>query len=506
MDQRKFYLTTAIDYANGVPHLGHILEKIQADCIARYRRLRGERVHFVSGLDEHGQTIAQTARCAGVTPQAWVDEIANAYGDALRTVAVSCDDFIRTTEARHARAVREVLRRIGHLHPGDIYEAPCTGSYCGGCEAFQLPRHLVDGRCAVHPTIDLEWVEERVRFFRLSAYTTRLRAHYEAHPDFVLPEATFDQIWNLVTGELHDFAISRSQLTWGVPFPGAPGHTVHVWFDALVNYLSATGFPEQGYEELWSADLQIVGPDIARFHAVLWPAMLIAAGLELPRQIWAHGWLRMHGARFSKTAGVHVALSEAVERHGADALRYFLLVTMPWEGDGEFSWERFDAVYATSLAGTLGKLTSRALAIMVRCCEGRVPATDTDGELDQSHRTVLGAYGAAMNALHVSDGALQLERLARLTNRYVDEWSPFDAEATRSAGELDEKLAALHRALVRIAALAQPFMPGKSEELYRALGGRDPLACLRWDELAHPSTAGWRVVAGKPLFLQQGLR
>lgn len=503
--QRTVYITTAIDYANGAPHLGHALEKIQADCIVRYGRLRGERVHFVTGLDEHGQTIAQTAASAGVAPQAWVDEIAAAYSRALQSLGVSCDDFIRTTEPRHARAVEEVLRRIAQLHPGDIYEAACSGSYCGGCEVFKLPSDLVDGRCADHPTIDAEWVEEQGLFFRLSAYSARLRALYEAHPDFLVPDAAFDQIRNLAAGEIQDFAISRGPLPWGLPFPGAPGHTVHVWFDALVNYLSAIGFPEQGYEQFWPPDLQIVGPDIARFHAVLWPAMLMAAGLEPPRQIWVHGWLKTNGARFSKSAGVHVALSEAVERHGADALRYFLLATMPWQGDGEFSWERFDGFCSTGLAGNLGNLTSRALAMMIRCNEGRVPAADEDGALDQSHRAVLAGYGAAMSALHLSEGAIELDRLGSLANRHMDELLPYFPPGARSTAELDEQLAALHRALVRIAALAQPFMPGMATELYRMLGGRGSIAELRWDELAHPSTAGWQVVCGEPLLPDGGL-
>jgi methionyl-tRNA synthetase len=445
-------------------------------------------VHFVTGLDEHGQTVARTARNAGATPEAWVDAVAADYRRALQALDVSCDDFIRTTEPRHAQAVHEVLRRIRQLHPGDIYEAACAGFYCSGCEAFTLSSDLVDGRCANHPTMEIEWVEEQSHVFRLSAYAERLHAFYETHPDFLVPPVKFEEILTLVAGGLQELVITRSQLPWGIPFPDARGQTVHVWFDALVNYLSATGFPDERYEELWPADVQIIGPDITRYHAVVWPAMLMAAGLELPRQVWVHGWLRTNGARFSKTGAIHVTLQEAIERHGPDALRYFLLLAMPWEGDGEFSWERFDSVYATTLARNLGDLASRLIARIIRDCDGLVPAAHADGELDRSHRDVLERYRTAMQTLQLSDGARQLERLGSLANRYLDE---------RSDGET---LAALHRALVRIAALAQPFMPGKAEELYRALGGRGSVTTLRWEEVAHPATAGWQVVFGAPLF------
>jgi methionyl-tRNA synthetase len=497
MARSTFYVTTAIDYANDLPHLGNVLEKVQADCIARYRRLSGDRVHFVTGMDEHGQTVAWKAASRAAAPHVWVDAIAAAYQEVLRTLAISCDDFIRTTEPRHARAVRDVLRRILQLHPADVYEAACTGFYCAGCEAFKADDDLVEGRCEAHPTIALEWVEERNHFFRLSAYAPRLRAYFEAHPEFVVPAVRFEEARRLVASGLRDVAISRRGVRWGMTFPDAPEHTVYVWFDALVNYLSATGFPDDRYDQLWPADLHIVGPDIMRFHAVLWPAMLMAAELELPRQIWAHGWLKTNGARFSKTAGVGISLQEAIERHGPDALRYFLLLAMPWDGDGEFSWERFESVYTAELATNLGSLASRTLALISGQREGRVPPAAADGELDRSHRSVLERYREVMDALRLSEGALELGRLGRLANRHLDERGI--AEASRAAGQ-DQALAELHRALVRVAALAYPFMPAKAEELYRALGGHGSIAMLRWEQVAQPDTAGWQVVSGDPLF------
>lgn len=490
---RPFYLTTAIDYANGPPHLGHALEKIQADCVARYRRLGGQPVHFVTGLDEHGQTVARTADDAGFTPQAWVDAIAARYRETLEGLSISFDDFIRTTEPRHARAVREVLRRIRRFAPADIYVARCSGFYCAGCEMFK-PSDDLAGRCPEHPAVELEWVDERAHFFRLSAYAERLQAHYEAEPQFVVPPGRFEEIRALVSGGLRDVPISRSQPPWGIRFPGAPRHTLHVWFDALVNYLSATGFPDERYEGLWPADLQLVGPDIARFHAVLWPAMLMAARLELPRQIWAHGWLKADGARFSKLAGVGVTLEDAIERHGPDVLRYYLLLAMPWEGDGQFSWERFDAVAAGQADG-LETLLTQGVAFIARHRQGLIPQADAERDLDRAHRRVVERYRAAMDALQLAEGAHQLRLLESTLSCYLDERS-----RAKGIADLDETAAVLHRALVRIAALAQPFVPSTADSLYRTLGGHGSLAELGWTEVVHPRTAGWQVIAGEPLF------
>lgn len=487
-----FYLTTAIDYANGPPHLGHALEKIQADCVARYRRLGGHPVHFVTGLDEHGQTVARTAADAGFTPQAWVDAVAARYRETLEGLSISFDDFIRTTEPRHARAVREVLRRIRRFAPADIYVARCSGFYCAGCEMFK-PSDDLAGRCPDHPAVELEWIDERAHFFRLSAYAERLRSHYEAHPEFVVPPGRFEEIRVLVLGELRDVPISRSQPPWGIRFPGAPRHTLHVWFDALVNYLSATGFPDKRYERLWPADLQLVGPDIARFHGVLWPAMLMAARLELPRQIWAHGWLKADGARFSKLAGVGMKLEDAIERHGPDVLRYYLLLAMPWEGDGQFSWERFDVV-AAGLADGLGALLTQGVAFVAQHRQGRIPPADAEGELDRAQRRVVERYRAAMDALQLVEGAHQLRLLESTSRRYLDERS-----RAKRVADLDETAAVLHRALVRIAALAHPFMPGTADRLYRILGGHGSVAELEWATILQPPTAGWQVIAGEPL-------
>jgi methionyl-tRNA synthetase len=298
----KFYITTAIDYSNGDPHLGHAYEKIGADCIARYRRLRGQRVYFVIGMDEHGQKVAQSAEAAGVETQDWVDDIASRFQTAWTELSISYTDLIRTTEERHRRCVEELINRIDDEH---FFEGTYAGYYCVGCEAFKQERELVDGHCPAHPAREIKWVEEPNYFFRQSAFAKQLLDLYDRSPDFLRPASKMNEIRNVVSDGLQDISVSR-RVPWGIPWPHDPKHTVYVWFDALPNYLTATGFPDAGFEEMWPADLHVIGPDIARFHAALWPAMLMAAKLPVPKGVWAHGWMTFSGSRFSKSEGVTV--------------------------------------------------------------------------------------------------------------------------------------------------------------------------------------------------------
>ncbi len=317
----KFYLTTAIDYSNGDPHLGHALEKVGADCIARYRRLRGDQVHFLMGMDEHSQSVIQAAARGNVTPRAWVDRMAGTFADYWRRLECSNDDWIRTTEPRHVRGVVALLERIQRLRPADLYVADYEGLYCTGCEEFKSPAQIANGHCIEHPTLELIPTKERNHFFRLSAYGQRLLALIASGEFRVEPAIRRNEVVRLLEDGPQDVSISRQRLPWGIPFPGDSEQTVYVWFDALINYLSATGFPEPGYDRLWPADLHVVGKGITRFHCVIWPAMLLAADLALPRLVWAHGYVQWEGAKMSKTAGTAVSVGAAIERHGADALR-----------------------------------------------------------------------------------------------------------------------------------------------------------------------------------------
>jgi methionyl-tRNA synthetase len=494
---RKYYLTTAIDYANGEPHLGHAFEKIGADCVARYRRLRGDQVHFVIGMDEHGQKVAQAAEEAGVSPQVWVDGIAARFRAAWSELDISHDDFIRTTEPRHTRAVQELFRRIQER--GHVYEGIYRGYYCVGCESFKLERDLDGaGRCPLHPTLETKWVEEPNFFFRLSAFAPWLLERYTADPAFVRPRAKLNEIRNVVTEALQDISVSRARVPWGIPWPNDPTHTVYVWFEALINYLSATGFPNAGFQDLWPADLHVIGPDIVRFHAALWPAMLHAAGLEPPKGVWCHGWVNTQGARFSKSAGVRLTLREAIDRHGPDALRYFLLAEVPWDGDGNFTWERFDARYTAELADGYGNLVSRVLAMIHRYREGVTPAGDVTTDLDAASDTAWRRYADTMDAHLLHEGAAVAARLVTEANGFIERRAPWALARAGDAKALDETLAATARAIARVTLMLSPFIPRKAELVWRALGNDARVVRSVTGEL--PSLSGKQVTKLPPLF------
>ena len=497
MADRRFYLTTAIDYSNGDPHLGHALEKIGADCIARYARLRGDRVHFLMGMDEHSQSVIQAAARAGVSPRDWVDRLALRFEQFWKRLECSNDDWIRTTEPRHVRGVVALLERIQQNRPDDLYVADYEGLYCTGCEEFKQPAQIENGRCIEHPTLDLVPTRERNHFFRLSAYGQRLLKLITTGQFRVDPEIRRNEVLRLLEAGLQDVSISRQRLPWGIPFPDDPDQTVYVWFDALINYLSATGFPEPGYEKLWPADLHVVGKGITRFHCVIWPAMLLAAGLELPKRVWAHGYVQWEGTKMSKTAGTAVSLDTAIERHGADALRYFLLREVGFENDGNFTWERFDARYSSDLADTFGNLVSRALSMVQRYRDGIVPADAGDSPLERDTQEALRAYGAAMDALDLQQGATVIIELASRANRYVEETAPWKLAKEKKDKELDAVLANLVRVVARLAVMATPFMPAKAAEVWSLLGAPHPPGIR---ELAGLSVAGQRVSKPPPLF------
>ncbi len=497
----KFYITTAIDYSNGEPHLGHAYEKLGADCVARYRRLRGDRVHFVMGMDEHGQKVAQSADEAGVDRRAWVDRIAATFASAWSTLAISHDDFIRTTELRHRRAVEELLRRMQQA--GYISQGTYAGYYCVGCEAFKLEKDLDErGRCPLHPTREIKWVEEENYFFRIGAFRQRLLDHYAAHPDFVRPTAKLNEVRNIVEEWTDDqrLSVTRARLPWGIPWPDDPNHTVYVWIEALMNYVSATGFPDPCYRELWPADMHVIGPDIVRFHAAFWPAMLMAAGLPLPRLVWCHGWINLEGARFSKSAGVRVTLDEIVARHGPDALRYFVLREVPWHGDGAFTWERFDARYTADLADGYGNLVSRVLAMITRYLEGTVPPQQGATPLDRAGAETVARYREAMDAHLLHEGAAAAWQHVAHANAFVEEAAPWSLAKRGETAALGAALGALWRAVTRVSLMASPFLPNKTQIAWGALGHSGSIAAARWPALEHPPPPGGAPSKPPPLF------
>lgn len=503
----RFYITTAIDYANGDPHLGHALEKIGADVIARYRRMTGDEVHLCIGMDEHGQKVQQTAAKEGVPPQAFTDTIAARFQAMWARLGIQYDQFIRTTDAHHKAGVQALIRRIAERNPDDFYEQSYRGMYCVGCEAFKQDADIVEGRCALHPTRVLEEVEERNWFFRLSKYQPFLEQLLRDTPSFIEPESRRNEILGLLAQGLEDISASRARLDWAVPFP-LPLSTgevqgTYVWFDALPNYLTATGFPDAGYETRWPADVHIIGKDITRFHVVIWPAMLQAAGLPLPKQVWAHGFVSLGGERFSKSAGVKLDLGEAIDRFGADAFRYVLLRDVPFDGDGNFSWERFEERYTSDLANAFGNLASRAMAMVEKYCDGVVPTAERPA-VERDDDADIASYREAMSGTRgwlLHEGLAAVARLTARANEYTAATAPWAVakDAARRV-ELEVILASLIRRIARQTVLLAPFMPEKVEAVWAQLGAPGRAQEQRIAALEALDPAGWRVTKGDALF------
>jgi methionyl-tRNA synthetase len=503
----KYYLTTAIDYANGEPHIGHAYEKIAADVIARYRRQLGDDVHFLIGMDEHGQKVAQAAAQRGITPQQQTDEIAGKFQAMWQRLGISHDQFMRTTDDSHKAGVRALIKRIFDNNPDDFYERSYKGWYCVGCEAFKQDAEIVDGRCTLHPTRTLEWVEERNWFFRLTKYQEFLRRLHADRPEFLQPDTRRNEILSILEEGLEDISASRSRLTWGVPFPAplstGETQTTYVWFDALPNYLTATGFPARGYKDRWPAQLHVIGKDITRFHSIIWPAMLQAAELPLPERVWAHGFVLLGGERFSKSAGVKLDLYEAIDRYGPDAFRYYLLREVPFDTDGSFSWERFEQVYTSELANTWGNLASRAIAMIEKYCDSVVPPA-AQTEVDRADAVELEGYHASMNGSRgflLHDGLRRAMACAIRGNEYVQTMQPWTlAKSPDSRGALETTLGTLARTLARQTAMLAPFVPGKAQTVWEQLGAPGRVEDQRFDSLNQLDATGWRVRKGEPLF------
>ncbi|HMC77591.1 MAG TPA: class I tRNA ligase family protein, partial [Vicinamibacterales bacterium] len=375
----RFYLTTAIDYVNGPPHLGHAYEKITADAIARYKRLSGFDTWFVIGNDEHSQNVYRLAKEQGLDPLAYCDRMEGEYRAVWKLLDISYDDFIRTTQPRHRASVQELVRRIAA--GGDVYEGFYEGWYCVGCEAFKQEKDLVDGKCPLHSTVD--WIKEKNHFFRLSKYRDPLLAHIAAHPEFIEPEARRNEILKLLESGLDDISISRAGQAWGIPVPHDPSSVVYVWFDALINYASAVGFgtDEAVFARWWPAELHVIGKDITRFHTVIWPAMLMSAGLPVPRQVFGHGFMSVDGQRMSKSLGNVVNPTDAVAKVGVDPLRLYLIKEVTYGGDGDFSWARLQERYNVDFANNLGNLVSRIAAMADKYRGGRLAPAEAPGRL-----------------------------------------------------------------------------------------------------------------------------
>jgi methionyl-tRNA synthetase len=472
---RPFFVTTPIYYVNDTPHLGHAYPTVAADALARFMRLDGRRVKFLTGTDEHGQKVERSAQALGLTPQQFADRVSAAFREMDRLLDISYDDYIRTTEERHIRGVQALWQELERR--GEIYLGRFAGWYCVRDEAFYDESELIDGKA---PTgAEVEWLEEENYFFRLSAWQERLLAFYETHPDAIAPRSRRNEVMSFVRSGLKDLSISRTSFSWGIPVPENPDHVIYVWLDALTNYITALGYPNVENSELstfWPTALHIVGKDILRFHAVYWPAFLMAAGIEPPRRIFAHGWWTVEGEKMSKSLGNGIPPDVLVERYGVDPARYFLLREMPFGSDGDFSHRAVVGRLNGDLANDFGNLAQRVLVMINRDCNAQVPEpaifATADTALQSAARGLLEIVRD-----HVSEQAfhLALEAIWRVVadaNRYVDEQAPWVLRRSDPA-RMRTVLYTLAETIRHLAILTQPFMPGSARKLLDQLAIAD---------------------------------
>ena len=472
----RFYVTTPIYYVNGAPHIGHAYTSIAADVIARWKRLDGNDVFFLTGTDEHGQKVQAAAAEAGLSPQQFVDRVSADFRDMADRMGISYDDFIRTTEERHKRGCAALWQRLADA--GEIYLGSYDGWYAVRDEAFYDEDELTvrpDGTRVAPSGAPVEWVREPSWFFRLSAWQDRLLAHYDANPDFIGPESRRREVLSFVRGGLRDLSISRSTFSWGVPVPGDPGHVMYVWLDALANYITAMGFPDQQAArwQYWPAQLHLVGKEIIRFHAVYWPAFLMAAGLDLPRRVFSNGWLTMEGEKMSKSIGNVVDTRTLAEEFGVDPVRFYLLREVPFGNDGSFSRKALISRLNVELANDLGNLAQRSLSLIARNCEGRLPGRGADTEDDAGLRLSITALPQAV-AQHIDrqafgDALEEVWRVIRAGNAYIDRQAPWALRRTDPA-RMADVLRLLADLLRGVATVLQPFMPGSMAAMLDQLG------------------------------------
>jgi methionyl-tRNA synthetase len=476
----KFYITTPIYYVNDVPHMGHAYTTIAADVLARYHRLMGDDVFFLTGTDEHGQNIERVAAEKKITPKEYCDTVVAQFRDAWRTLDISNDYFVRTTDERHIQAVSKFAAAL--LASGDVYRGQYKGWYCPRCEAFFQPEELLpEHLCPIHKR-DCEWTEEENYFFALSRYQDRL-AHLVGETDFVLPETRRNELLGVLRQGLQDFSISRERVHWGVPLPGDPKQVLYVWVDALLNYITAIGYgdDERTFYRYWPADVHLMAKEIIRFHCLYWPAMLMAVGLPVPKRVFAHGWLTKDGQKLSKTTGNVIDPFDLARRFGSDAVRYYFLREGAFGADWDYTESAFARRYNADLANDLGNLLNRTVQMVVRYFDGAVPApldetTQADGQLLKPAEALRSSLERSLEADALQEVLIQLGSLVVEANKYVQVTAPWELAKARKNGDegAARRLATVLYNLMDVLRLLgyafSPVIPRKGPELLAQLG------------------------------------
>jgi methionyl-tRNA synthetase len=470
---------------------------VAGDVLTRWHRQRGEAVWFLTGTDEHGQKVMRTAEQNGVAPQAWADKLVeDAWKPNWRALNIANDDFIRTTEPRHMDRVQKFLTSL--KDKGYIYQGDFEGPYCVGCEEFKLPGDLLEGNlCPIHSK-PVENVKETNWFFKLSEFTDRLLAHYKKNPEACQPESARNEVVAFLEGGVRDLSISRSTFDWGVPVPWDTDQVVYVWFDALLNYATAVGLTDEPsseggkkFAQTWPADVHLVGKDILRFHAVIWPAMLMAADLEVPKKVFAHGWLLVGGEKMSKSKLTGIAPSDITDHFGVDAFRYYFLRAIPFGSDGSFSWEDMSARYTSELANDFGNLASRLAAMVEKYCGGVLPAKAEDVELSASLKETVTKADAAMQALDFQGGITAIMEFCKQVNGFVTVKEPWIlAKDPANQKTLEDVLYNTAESLRALAVLLHPVMPATTEILWESLGAKASLGEIGTQKIENVGTWG----------------
>jgi len=511
MSAETFYLTTPIYYVNDAPHIGHAYTTVAGDVLTRWHRQRGEQVWFLTGTDEHGEKVLNTAKANNTSPQEWCDTLVeNKWKPVWKALNIANDDFIRTTEPRHMERVQRFMQQLKDA--GHVYAGKFEGPYCVGCEEFKLPGDLEDGNCKVHGK-PCAMLSEDNWFFKLSAFVPALLEHYKNNPDACQPESARNEVVAFLEGGVRDLSISRSTFDWGIPVPWDTDQVIYVWFDALLNYATAVGLGDEPdsvggkkFAATWPANVHLVGKDILRFHAVIWPAMLMAAGLPVPGKVFAHGWLLVGGEKMSKSKLTGIAPHTITDHFGVDAFRYYFLRAIPFGSDGSFSWEDMGARYTSELANDFGNLASRLIAMIEKYCDGAIPAATSQSELAPLLAQTVTQADSAMGALDFQGGINAVMDFCKRVNGYVTEQEPWAlAKDPANSEKLNEVLYNTADSLRALAVLLHPVMPETTEILWRSLGADLTLGPIAEQTISATSAwgllpAGSRVIKGAVLF------